>query len=129
MPVTDRQKVITRTLLAWAKSSGIPRANISIESSPAKGEWTGIRIRPSPTPRITDPLVYGHSFAPEIGNLALRCIYGNDSRMAKQNSGGNISPHGMVMTVKQWEEFFERLGYVWDMGVLILPVSKEATRA
>lgn len=55
------------------------------------------------------PLVYNHTFPPELGNMCMRIVYKGHASLAAQNWGGNVSSNSIAMHRDQWVELIEKV--------------------
>lgn len=90
-------------LKRWCKDQfAIPPAKLAVQS----GGYISVRIRmepPLPGETIHSPMRYAYSFPAEFRQMCLRTIYGKNTGMASQTSGGNVTSVDIAMHRGQWD--------------------------
>ncbi len=78
---------------------GIPKAKLRADT---QGKYWEVRIKPEPSLKWNDPLVFTHSFPAEFGNRCMRIIYAGSESLSAQNWGGNVNPTSIAMRPGEW---------------------------
>ena len=114
MPISAKQKQIAPLIKRWyINHLGMKASQVSVTSSPGRGEWMRFRVRPDNNP---NPYVCHWSVEIPIDERkrALKVIYPN-SPINEQGSAGNVDPHHISMHASEWEKFLTEIGITADV--------------
>ena len=94
------------------ENGAIPGNSLRFRTSSGKGGWLTVWIKPKVTSSHLEPLCYLYEFPLKLRQSLLLAIYGDKCRVwpsFERGNAGNINPHSLAFTVRDWEKATELL--------------------